>query len=217
MCLYVYCRDGHSVCLLLDMYDSSFLFIVRLRDTNFKWMVFIVRNYSLSYLVQLAVIPALNWLMHLLAQLVYVVPKDFCFTSVAYFFIFAFSLTLRSQNQCMDASWVCYEQLGIWCSFSIPRLDSSPSPPWGTWGNCPKFRQKFDGAFVHWLVLTKRCNVWKWEIFFRKRDSCPTFRWKIRKPPLPIFEEVWRTRCTSFFYEPCSLYYHSPDGAVGTG
>jgi len=168
MCLYVYCRDGHSVCLLLAMYHSSFLFIVRLRDTNFKWMVFIVRNYSLSYLVQLAVIPALNWLMHLLAQLVYAVPKDFCFTSVAYFFIFAFSLTLRSQNQCMDASWVCYEQLGIWCSFSIPRLDSSPSPPWGTWGNCPKFRQKFDGAFVHWLVLTKQCNVWKWEIFFER-------------------------------------------------
>ena len=103
--MYVYCRDGHSVCLLLAMYDSSFLFIVRLRDTNFKWMVFIVRNYSLSYLVQLAVIPALNWLMHLLAQLVYAVPKDFCFTSVAYFFIFAFSLTLRSQNQCMDTSW----------------------------------------------------------------------------------------------------------------
>ena len=29
----------------------------------------------------------------------------------------------------MDGSWVFYEQLGVWCNFNIPWLDSLPRPP----------------------------------------------------------------------------------------
>jgi len=43
------------------------------------------------------------------------------FTYVTYLFILFFFklLALRSQNQRMDDSWVCYDELGVWCSFNI--------------------------------------------------------------------------------------------------
>jgi len=52
----------------------------------------------------------------------YSIPKDLSFTSVAYLFLYFLksSMALISQNQQMDGSWVCYEQLGIRCNFNIP-------------------------------------------------------------------------------------------------
>ena len=57
----------------------------------------------------------------LVHSIYYSIPKDVCFTRVIYFFIlFYFLLAVRSQNQRMDGSWVCYRQSGVWCNFKIP-------------------------------------------------------------------------------------------------
>jgi len=125
----------------------------------------------------------------------YSIPKYLCFTRVTYFFIFSL-LTLRSQNRRMVGSWVCYEQLGVWCSFNIPRLDSSLVPLFsGWWGNFRRFCQEFDGALIWRVVVTKRWTYENGKIFFQKRDNRVTFFCKkYASLPLPIFEEPWRTR-----------------------
>ena len=52
-----------------------------------------------------------NFLFHLVRSSM---PKDLCFTSVAFFFIYLFSLlALSSQNQRMDGAWVCYKQFNF--------------------------------------------------------------------------------------------------------
>ena len=97
---------------------------------------------------------------------------------------FSFLLALRSQNQRSDESWVCYEQLWIWCNFNISWLDSSPRHLLSRrWGNCPKFCQQFAGVLFRRLVTKRRLRrtVWKRKILFRKPGNRPTFWWKIRK------------------------------------
>ena len=59
------------------------------------------------------------------------------------------SSSSRSQNQQMNGSWICYVKLRVWCNCNILWLDSSPCPPFlGRWGNCSKFCQRCDGAFI---------------------------------------------------------------------
>jgi len=38
----------------------------------------------------------------------------------------------------------------------------------GRWENCPKFRQKFHGAIIRRLVITKRATYENWKIFFER-------------------------------------------------
>ena len=57
----------------------------------------------------------------------------------------------------------------------------------GRWENCLKFCQICDGALIWCVVITKWLNMWKWEIFFRKRDDCPTFWWKMCRSPFTHF------------------------------
>ena len=58
-------------------------------------------------------------------------------------FVFFFLLALRSQNQWMDCSWVCYEQLGVWCNFNITMIGFFASTPyfWGD-GKLPQILPK---------------------------------------------------------------------------
>ena len=90
--------------------------------------------------------------------------------------------TITSQNQRMDGLPLCYEQLGVWCNFNIPWLDSLPRPLfWGRWGNCPKFRQKFDGALIHRPVIAKRHNIRKLANMLVKlcKSPCNHFRGRV--------------------------------------
>jgi len=70
--------------------------------------------------------------------------------------LFNFSLlVLRSQNQRLDGSWVCYEQMSVWSDFNIPWLDSSPRPP-----IFPKFAKNLTVLSLIWrVVITKRLNI----------------------------------------------------------
>jgi len=56
----------------------------------------------------------------------------------------------------MDGSWVCYEQLGVWCNFNIPWLDSLPFPSF--------FRG--DGEIAQ--ILPK---IWRWPHLSSCRDQ----------------------------------------------
>ena len=80
------------------------------------------RTYKNSTLLQVLFV----LLQYLLLRSVYY-TKVLMFYSCYLFFIFSL-LILRSQNRRMVGSWVCYEQLGVWCSFNIPILDSSLVP-----------------------------------------------------------------------------------------
>jgi len=116
------------------------------------------------------------------------ISTDLSFISVTNFFIFYLCYPVDEKQQ-TDGSWVCYEQLGVWCNFNIPWLDSSPRPPiLGEMGKFPQFCGKFDGAFIWRVVVTKRLNIWK--IFCQKRDNRATFWWKISKSP---FNHFWGT------------------------
>jgi len=107
-----------------------------------------------------------------------------------------------SQKQRMDASWIgiFYEQVGVWCSFHIPWLDPSPrSPIFGKMGKLPQISPK------NWRCphspycrnqTARRLKTVKYsfesgiiDLHFDQRDT---------SLPLPILEEAWRTRCTSF-------------------
>ena len=57
------------------------------------------------------------------------------------FFMSYFLLALRYENKGVDGSWVCYEQLGVWCSFNTLWLDSSPHTLyfWGDGEISPNF------------------------------------------------------------------------------
>ena len=103
------------------------------------------------------------------------------------FSFFPLLLALRSQNQRINGSWVCYKQLGVWCNFNSRNWILSLVPFFGRWGNCPKFCRKLHGALIWCIVITKQLNMWEQEIFFRKRDNHPTFWWQIRKPPFTRF------------------------------
>ena len=69
-------------------------------------------------------------------------------------------LALRSHNQRMDSSRVCYEQLGYgvvltsrdWILHIVPLF-------LGRWGNCPEFCHKYDGAVIWRVVVFKRLNI----------------------------------------------------------
>jgi len=65
------------------------------------------------------------------------------FISFFFFFVFFFLLALRSQNQWMDCSWVCYEQLGVLCNFNITMIGFFASTPyfWGD-GKLPQILPK---------------------------------------------------------------------------
>jgi len=54
-------------------------------------------------------------------------------------------------------------------SFNIPWLDSSRI--FGEIGKLPKFRRKFDDAFICRLIAAKRLNLWKRENSLSKRDN----------------------------------------------
>jgi len=50
---------------------------------------------------------------------------------LCYSFLYFFSsLVLRSHNQQMGGSWVCYEQLGVWCNFNISWFGFFASSPY---------------------------------------------------------------------------------------
>jgi len=76
------------------------------------------------------------------------------------FFIFKSLLALRAQNRRMDGSWLGYDELGYgvilisrdWIRRIVPLF-------LGRWGNCPKFRQKYDDALIRRLVVTERRNI----------------------------------------------------------
>ena len=86
------------------------------------------------------------------------------------FFIFKSLLALRAQNRWMDGSWLGYDELGYgviliyrdWIRRIVPLF-------LGRWGNCPKFRQKYDDALIRRLVVTERRNIglWKRENIFK--------------------------------------------------
>ena len=62
------------------------------------------------------------YLIICLLVIYYTKGLTFCF---CYLFLY-FLLALRSQNQQMDGTRVCYKQLRVWCNFNILLLDSSP-------------------------------------------------------------------------------------------
>jgi len=80
------------------------------------------------------------------------------FTYVTYLFILFFLklLALRSQNQRMDDSWVCYDgAILISCDWILGLVPLFL----GRWGNCAKFCQKFDGAFIWHHVISKWLSI----------------------------------------------------------
>jgi len=71
-----------------------------------------------------------------------------------------FSLgTLSSQNHEWTA-WVCYKELGVWCYFVIPLLDSLSCPLYFEGGEMEKC-QKCDGALIWRVIMTKQLNIVK--------------------------------------------------------
>ena len=124
----------------------------------------------------------------LVCSVYYSILENLCFTCVTHVF---FLLALRSQNQRMDGSWVCYEQLGYGVVSISHDWILRPVPLFlGRWGNCLKFCRKFDGAVIQRIVITKRLNVWKRGNIPLKEIITLQFGWKKRKSP---FSHFWGT------------------------
>jgi len=95
------------------------------------------------------------------------------------------------EKQRMDGSWVCYEQLGGWCSCNIPWLDSSPRPPiFRDMGKLPPILPKIWRCPRLASCRNQTANHMKMEkTFFQKRDNCATFWWIICKSPFTHSEK----------------------------
>ena len=126
-------------------------------------------------------------LLRYTTSLYYSIPKNWFYWCCLFLY---FLLALKSQNQRMD------EQLGVWCNFNIPWLDSLPHPLFlERWGNCPKFCQKkYDGTLTWQVVITKRLNTWKRENSFKRRIITLYFGENYTNLLLPVFSGMWRMR-----------------------
>ena len=110
---------------------------------------------------------------------------------LCYILVYFFSLLALTSDEYFMSSW---------CNFNILWLDSLLRSTFsGRWGNCSKFRQKFDSVLIRRLVITNVATCEIREILFQQRDNRATFWCKIRSCfRLPIFDEPWQTRCTTW-------------------
>jgi len=110
-----------------------------------------------------------------------------CYLLVIYFL--KFLLAIRSENQQMDGSLACYEELGVWCNFNIPWFDSSPRPRVRGDGEiAPNIAKKnIWQSLIRQLAVTKRLDVWKLKTTLSKGDNCPIFWWKTHQSSFAHF------------------------------
>ena len=93
----------------------------------------------------------------------------------------------------MDGSRVCYRQLGVWCNFNIPWLDSSPcSFIFGEVGKLPQIVPKI------WRPHLASCrnqtvqHTKTGKYSFKRGIIALRYDEKYASLPVPIFEEPWR-------------------------
>ena len=110
----------------------------------------------------------------------------------------------------MDDSWVCYDELGVWCNFNILWLDSWPcSPIFGEMGKLCQILSK-----IWWCLHLAPCHK---QMAQHIETGKYSFVWGIialhfgenyASLLLPISEEAWQT-CTSFVKKHHPLYCRS--------
>ena len=115
--------------------------------------------------------------------------------SLCYLFLYF----LLFQNQRMDALWICDEQLGVWCNFTIPCLDFLPCPLIS--GEMGKLLKVWRCPYLASCRNQTAEHVKMEKYFFQKRYNCTTFRWNICKSPLTHF---WGT-VADMLGVPCGL------------
>ena len=150
----------------------------------------VLRSHShetLTHLERPEVFLTCCWLILLLLVLsAYALPTDWCFTSVTCFFILFppyYPLDLRNSEWTVRGyvtnGWG-YGVILISCDWFLHLF-----PPFsGRWG-------KFDGVLFRRVAVTKRLNIWKWDNIVHYSHVGE----KYASLPLPIFQELWRTRC----------------------
>jgi len=123
-----------------------------------------------------------------LVCLLYNIPTDLYFTSVTCFFILFF-FALRSQNQRMDSSWICYKQLGVWCNFNSRDwiLHLFPLFSGGDVEIASNFAKNVMVPLFGKLSLPNGSTYENGKIFFRKKDNHAAFWCKICKVSLYPF------------------------------
>jgi len=107
------------------------------------------------------------------------------------------SPSLSSQYWQMDGSWVFYEQLGVWCNFNIPCLDSSPHPLiFGKMGKLSQISPKVGQCPYLPICHNQTAHCMKTGKYSFKRGIIALhFGVKYASLPVPIFEESWWIHC----------------------
>jgi len=123
--------------------------------------VYVCRVFSVNKGFQYGSVAITNIWVLLVCSLYCSVLKDLCFTCVTYFFIFYFFISPYISEPAYG--WlvgVLWNSWGYgvilvshdWILHFVPLFS-------GSWGNCPKFCQKFDSALIWRVVIPKWLNI----------------------------------------------------------